>query len=402
VQRRVQAAIAPAWEFEIELADGTARHALLTGMATFDGKPLADFPTDGDKLLLLSAQVEPDGCDLAAREFDHYLRRWGPTIRRESRQYQAIAEQLFALVWQAVAPIARIEPDPNDAKRIVLTPRGRALPRATDDALGIKPGDVFLPVVRRTTRGGDLMEDGIQAVPWTYIEITESNAETIAGNLYSGSRRPLGGRRRGRVETLAAALRGDPQDTIVRLRSRTNAEKPLAGYDIFAQNVGEKSTTPLGSSGPDGRIRVPPGDTRIQTLFIKHGGQLLARLPIVPGALRAVDIPLPDDDMRLAAESHLAAVREDLVDLVARRNILMSRARQKIEQRDFESAKKLLRTLDELPSRSEFNLKVTSAARRLRQRRIDQLFEATQTALAQHLDTRPISQLHDELREAQK
>jgi hypothetical protein len=36
------------------------------------------------------------------------------------------------------------------------------------------------------------------------------------------------------------------------------------------------------------------------------------------------------------------------------------------------------------------------------QRRIDRLFEGTQTALTQYLDTRPINELSSELRQAQQ
>ena len=73
-------------------------------------------------------------------------------------------------------------------------------------------------------------------------------------------------------------------------------------------------------------------------LLIKHGGQLLAKLPVVPGAERRINVPLPDDEARLVAEARLAAVREDLIDVVARRNILMARTRQKIEKKDFAAA----------------------------------------------------------------
>jgi hypothetical protein len=86
----------------------------------------------------------------------------------------------------------------------------------------------------------------------------------------------------------------------------------------------------------------------------------------------------------------------------------MARTRQKIAQKELEAAGELLRSLDELPGRSQFNLTLTSAARLLRsddpqiQRRIDQLFQGTQTVLAQYLDARPINELHDELRAARQ
>jgi hypothetical protein len=94
--------------------------------------------------------------------------------------------------------------------------------------------------------------------------------------------------------------------------------------------------------------------------------------------------------------------------VVARRNILMARVRQKIKDKDFETAQKLLDEINDLPGRSQFNLELTTAARRMRsndpqiQRRIDQLFEGTQAALTQYLDVAPVSQLSNELREARQ
>ncbi len=143
-------------------------------------------------------------------------------------------------------------------------------------------------------------------------------------------------------------------------------------------------------------------------LLIKHGKQLLAKLPVVPGAEPEIKVPLPDDDARLAAEERLSALRENLIDVVARRNILIARARRKIEEKDFAAAEELLQSLDDLPSRSQFNLTLTTTAQLIRsddpqmQRRIDQMFHATRTLATQFLDVKPISQLHDELREAQQ
>jgi hypothetical protein len=290
----------------------------------------------------------------------------------------------------------------------VLHQRGAALWRANGDVPWIKPGDLFQPFLRRTTRGGELAKDGIQVVPWTFVEASEVEGAKIVGRIHSANRNPLGARRRGRVEQLAIALRATAGETHLRLVSRTNPSKSLVGYEVYEQHETDKSTARIGSTDTDGKILISDGPQPVKMLIIKNGGQLLARLPVAAGAQRDVTVPLPDDDMRLAAEARLAALREDLVDVVVRRNILMARARQKIKESDFPAAQTLLRSIDELPGRSQFNLTLTSAARLLHsddpqiQRRIDQLFEATQTVLTQYLDTAAISDLNAEFREAQR
>ncbi len=405
-EERVEASLGRAWTFEAQLATGVLRHSVLINLRTADPGAPTEFSSNGDKLLLLAVQSKPDGFRLTAREFDHYIQRWGMPIQRESRQCHMLAEQLFALARHAVAPLARFELDPKNDKQVVLHARGAGL--FGDGEPWAKPGDLFQPFLRRTTRSGQVAENGIQAVPWTYVETVSVDGPTLVGLVYSGNRRPFSARRQGRVEQVAVALRADPGETVLRLQSRTNAEKPLVGYEMYSQKPSEEATTRIGASDSAGKVTVRPGAQRIQTLFIKHGGQLLAKLPVVPGAESEIAVPLPDDDMRLEAEARLASLREELVDVVARRNILMARARNKIEQKDFDAAQELIRAVDQLPGQSQFNLTLSTAARLLRsddqqiQRRIDQLFQATQTVLSQYLDSRPISELRTELRKAQR
>jgi hypothetical protein len=315
---------------------------------------------------------------------------------------------LFALAQQAFTPLARFEVDPTDPQTVTLQPRGSALPSGADAPPWAKPGDVFVPYLRRTGRNGELAENGLTTVPWTYIEATEGADKSMKFHVTSGSRRPFGARRQARVEQLALAASPAETPTILTLHARKNEKKPLIGYEVLAQTDPKTPPASIGFSDTAGQVRIPPGKTPVETLQIKHGGQLLARLPVAPGAEREVKVPLPDDDARLAAEARLGAVREDLIDVVARRNILISRARQKIDKKDFAAAEALLRSLDDLPGRSQFELTLSSSARAIQsddpqiQRRIDQMFQATKSLSAQFLDVKPISQLHDALREAQQ
>jgi hypothetical protein len=408
LQRRANAAIGSAWSFQPKIADGALRQLVLSRIDAVDGPNANEFPPEGDKLLLMSIRATPHGYELTAREFDRTASLWGTPVTRKSGQFEMLPEQLFAIAWQAVRPLARLELDPTDEHRVLLQPRGSELWRSRHSVQPVQPGELFLPVLRRLTRSGELTENGIHIVPWTFVEATKVDNGNVIGRIASGNRNPFGSRRQGRVEQIAIAMRADPGPTQLRLVSRTNAEKPLIGYDVYAQGATQEKTTLIGVSDENGTVNVPPGPSPLKMLVIKHGSQILVRLPVVPGAPSNLSVPLPDDDMRLAAESRLAAVRDELVDVVARRNILMARARQKIKQNDLSAAQTLLRTIDELPGRSQFNLTLTSAARLMRsddpaiQRRIDQMFEATQTVLTQYLDTRPISELNEEFRAAQR
>jgi hypothetical protein len=411
LERRVVAGVGPLWSIHVELATGDMRHRLMSQLTAVSTTPPAEVPlNDIDKVVFIAVSGSANGYELAAREYDTFVQRWSTTLRRETQQAEALPELVFALLCDAVSSLAQFDVVPDDEKRVSLRPRGAALMRAGGSELWAQPGEVLLPVFRRTTRSGQLVEDGIRVVPWTYLQVTDRKEDELFAEIKSGTRRPFGVRRQGRVEQVAIVLRPDPAETVLKLRSRVTDTKPLVGYEVFAQNDPKKpeSLARLGATDRNGTLAVPPAKDALRTIFIKNGGHMLARLPVVPGLVPEVDIPLPDDDARLAAETQLSALREDLIDVVARRNILMARVRQKIKDKDFEGAEKLLAEINKLPGRSQFNLELTSAARRMRsndpqiQRRIDHLFEGTQAALTQYLDTRPISELSAELRAAQE
>ena len=413
LQRRAATSIGALWRLRVELAADTARHRLLDRMEAAEVRDLLAATADEDKQVWLSVRATPWGYELAGREYDRHVRRWSATLRSRTRQRDAVAEQLFALLRRVVAPLAQFQVDRENDELMLLAMRGAALPRRSEGFQWVDPDEVFLPILRRTTREGDVVENGIQAVPWTYIELVRGDdappaAGQLAGRLQSGTRWPLGVRRRGRIEQVAIALRADPRKTVVRMRSRSDPDKPLVGYEVFVQNTNDDQTRSIGLSDEQGEVRVEPGPTPIQLLYVRSGGELLARVPVLPGVDELLEVPLVDDELRLRAAARMAAMREDLVDLVARRNIYMARVRQQIVDKDFSRAGELLESLDELPGRAQFNQLLQREARLYRakdqqvQRKIEQLFAATQTVLSQFLDPRQISELHDQLRAARQ
>lgn len=409
IQRRAAATSGPAWHLDAGLANGAVRAAIINSFdQETDFAMPPEFVSERDKLMLVSITWLPDGITLRSREYDAYLQQWGNTHERECRQQTAAADDLFSLVVATFAPLARLEIEPANPQTVKLTPRGAALPLNTEGRRWCRAGDVFLPMMRKTARNGELEKNGVAPVAWTYIEAAAEKDNSLTFHVRSGSRRPFGLRRQARVEQLAIAIPPSDAPTILRLQERKNVQKALVGYEVVAENGSGAAATRLGVTDALGEVKIPPDRPRIEMLQIKHGSQLLAKLPVVRGAERRIEVAIPDDDARLAADMRLAAVREDLIDVVARRNILMARARQKIEKRDFKTASELLRTLDELPGNPQFNLTLENEARLIRsddpqiQKKIDQLFKATQILTTKFLDLRPINQIHDELREAQQ
>jgi hypothetical protein len=129
----------------------------------------------------------------------------------------------------------------------------------------------------------------------------------------------------------------------------------------------------------------------------------LATLPVLSGA-GLQETPIADNVTRLQAQAESQVVREELIDLVARRAIMMSRVKSMLKNGRAADAKELMSQLDSLPSPSIFNRSIDNAARRIPkstdasvQRRIDAMFSSTRDMLSKFLSTRAITDLRLEV-----
>lgn len=415
LRERIDAAIGPAWKATIRPATGQLRRQLLTEMDSLTESRAGELLSPGsEKLLVVAVDAKEQGYEIVTREYDRHVDRLGPPRRQECRQASSLFESVFYQAWRAISPLMRIELDPESEEIVSLVPRASRFPGKREALPYARQGDVFLPYLRRMNHEGKLVENGIQVVPWTYLEVVESGTEQSKALVRSGTKRPFGARRRGRIEQVAVALRGESEPVVVRLRARTAPDKPLVGYDVYAlehapsDHDEEPELVRMGVTDQLGEIIIPPGADGVRTLFIKHGNTVLARLPVAFGERAAIEVPIPDDDARLHAEYRLEALREELVDIVAQRNILISRVKQKIAEEEFDDAAKLMSALDQLPSRTHFNQMLARESRMHRsddpqiQHHISRMISATEEIIAQYLDSQSINSLHEELRGARQ
>jgi hypothetical protein len=221
-------------------------------------------------------------------------------------------------------------------------------------------------------------------------------------------RNPFGAKRRGLVEQLAIALKNPHAPSRVRFHARIDAKRGLAGYEVF-RDLGKQPPQLVGVTDRDGIISVPPGEGAVSMLLLRSEGALLARVPVAAGVAELLDTPIADDNARLAAQAEARVVREELIDVVARRAIMMARVRAMLKAGRVDDAEKLMSELDELPTASVFAGAIDAAARRLPksddpqvQRAIDRLFASTRQLLSRYLDPRAISTLQNEVNAASR
>lgn len=404
IVERVDNLVGAAWQLSVEPANGNLREKILHRIETLT---IDDFGqnTEGlDKVVALAVGSSTEGFQLTAREYDVRTQAWGSVAKGNATQKRLVADVAFDVLWQAFAPVAQVDVDAD--KRVFLRPRAAALPLRDPTLQMIHTGDLFQPIIRKVDRKGKAAKAGVQPMPWTYLVVNEITAMQATCKMQSGLRQSLGGRRRGQSEQLAIAVRPLGSSTRLTVLGRGKPPKPLPGYDVFGQIPDQKEIQLIGRTDANGQVEVPAIDSPVRILYVKGGGILLARLPMVPGLNATATAEVADDDVRLGFEGFLTAVSDDVVDLVARRAILIARARNRMESGKLDEAEKFFDELRRLPAPEEIALEITEERNRNATAdpavtaKLDKLATESQKMLRRFLDPKPIEKLRSELNQA--
>ena len=414
LQQQIRATLYPLWATELTLTSGPEKQRLLTQLHQLENISSEASVIGCDKQIFLTVVASPLGMTLTSREFDCTTRRWSAIQRRQIRQTWMLPSQCFDLVCQTFAPLATIRPLPDDDqnkdKEILLRFRGSDLPQQTDLSFLNISGEAYQPLMVRTSSSGQVKSDSIREIPWTYLSLAEQKEDGWRAAVHTGTRRPFGVRRRGRIEHLALAIRKPTGTTQVRFHARHDPTQSLTGYEVFRREPTTATSQPMGLTNASGAVTVLKGDNAVTLLFLRSEGQLLAKVPVVPGAKPLIEVPIADDTARLRAQASLTSLTEQLIDTVAQRNILIARVRDRIQNGKLDEAQELFTILDNLPGRAKFNQGIKSAENRKLnhstdpkvQARIDKLFADTRKLLGRFLNTRQISELQGELTAARR
>jgi len=369
------------------------------------GKP-PDFDSL-DKAILLIVLPGPAGHRVVARELDIRTRQWSTPVSVAVWQPAKLCDAAFRALRDAFSPLAQIVAvDKEDRRRVTMRLRAAGFPSRDETLVMVRPGDVFRPVIRHNDRSGKLR--AVNAIPWTFLTVEEVVQAGLTCRLHTGLRTPLSGRIRGRFEQLALGVTAPQKPTRLILRSRTDPDQVLPGYDVYSHPPDSKTTELVGRTDWEGSVVVAPGGSALRVLLVKNGAEFLARLPLVPGLEAEIAADIPNDDQRLEAEGFIAGLQEQLIDLVTRREVLLTQARKRIDERKLDEAAKLVRQLQGLESRDNFALHLAQEQKKifspdkLTQAKIDQMFSKTRKLVDEYLDPAAIDQLDRQLREARE
>jgi hypothetical protein len=414
LQRRSEQIFGPIADVKAELAPLELANNFFAGadveldaIAKADPKLL-----DGDKLIIVVVRSSAGSCRVSARELDCRLGVWGLTRELDSAQPANVTEAAVWAVAAAFAPVVRIERVSGDKASARL--RAGGLITRDDSSGSIQPGAVLQPVLRRRERPGQSKGAGVRRLAFSYLHVTGRDGHRLEANIHSGSRASLGSGG-ARTEKLAILVRPDPRGTRITLQSRGATPAPLVDYEVLARPLDRKAEpVSLGFTDAQGAVQLPLAEEPIRYVYVRHGFQMLARVPIVPGLVPEQVIPLTDDDPRLEAEGFYLAMQDTIMDLIAQREVLAARIRLRIDKEDYPTAEKLLaelravanaerlrRQINQVQAQSRSRLPAgDSPAHRAVVAKVDRMFAELQKQLAQHLQSKLIDDLAAELKAA--
>lgn len=402
---RSEVVFGAAWRIEttpaaaLVVPDMLARPAAVNADAV---KAAAPQSLENDKLFLVSVSFRRDLYRVAVREIDGRTRQAGPVIERTAGQREAIALAAWDAIIESFTPLAKIETVVDKT----VGARLRAGGLVTDPASPalIQPGQVLKPVLRRNDKSGQPTKTGIQPLDWTLLTVDARTESLLECQLHSGFRAPIPVRGSARSERLAFLAKPRYGSTRIVLTARSDPQRRLSGYEVFVKGQGGDETYLLGVTDWHGAVEIDRSDVSFRMLYVRNGGQLLARLPLAPGFERELVAKTIEDDSRLQAEGFVLALQGRTMDLVARREILVAQFRALLKKGDRKGAGELLEKFRGLETREvlvrdlDAQEQAITSSDPLTLTRISKLFGDARLMLqTKHLDPELINILQREL-----
>jgi hypothetical protein len=370
------------WQLEVQDASDRLQFDQPETMQKLTAQQVAPFSEGRDKLFVLGVRFAGDRFLLAGREYDVAFDQWGPEFHGTARETGQIARELMLIASRMFSPLAQIES--AEKSKVTIRIKGGRLPTldqgAVDPKARHKPGFQFVqngtllrPMRYLLTEEGEVAE--IAPLPWTLYEVDRRDGPLATCRVHSAIRNPHPAASRDRNEPQLIVLRSAGGSTVLRIID-SDTKTPLAAMDVEVRERIDAPYIPLGTTDLDGRISIPPNRTGPGhvTVFVRHGRDTMAMLPILPGAAEEPELALKPDAIRLDIEGRVVAVQEQIIDQVARRKILQSRIKSAIAKKNWNEGEALLKFLKESPTQESMLSRLEHAKVEARAKREEKLW----------------------------
>jgi hypothetical protein len=402
---RAEVVFGSVWRLEAATAPAAVAAGALTRLDSVTPETIgAAVPSalEFDKLFLVAARFTGGGYHVAVREVDGRTRQAGPIIERTAGQREAIPLAAWDAIVESFTPLAKVESVME--KKVELRLRAGGLVTDPASPALIQPGHVLKPVLRRNDKTGKPGKNGIQPLGWTLLSVQDRTDALLSCELHSGFRAPIPVRGSARTERLAYLAKPRYGSTRIILTARSDPQRRLSGYEVFVKGQGNDETYLLGVTDWQGAVEIDRSDVNFRMLYVRNGGQLLARLPLSPGFERELVAKTVEDDSRLQVEGFVLALQGRTMDLVAQREILAAQIRARIKEGKRDVAQTLLEQFRSLDTRDDLvrdldaQQQAVASDDPLTRQRIDKLFGDARNMLQnKHLDPELFSVLQREV-----
>lgn len=360
-----------------------------------------------DKIFVVRISNDASGKRVEAAEMETLMRSFGESKSAPFYSGSDLPNVVGFCVTQAFSPMLRI--DDAGMKNAVGMLRAGNLIMDEESPANIPVGAALQPMVRKNDRNGRPILIG--ALDWAHLIATERKGANVSMDLYAGMAGGLQGRKNKRTFKMARMQRPKYESTLLRLHAKGREDRPLIGYELYERELKSKSMTFVGRTDWNGRLEIEKSDQPMRLLYVKNGGAVLARLPIVPGLTTMEVADLSGDDMRLQAEAYVRGVQNAIIDLVAIRKLLAARIRLRLKKGQMEQAEELLNALQKQPTNEELaddmgkkqGMFLKEIGRNANQRRkVDLMFKETREMLGKQINPTVIRELEADLRRARE
>lgn len=359
-----------------------------------------------DKVFVVRVSEPSDSPTVTVAELETLMRYFGSPVAAPFNSGYDLPSVIGYCITQAFSPMVRI--DDAGQKNAIGMIRAGGLIMDPESPANVQVGDVLLPMIRKNDRNGKPI--GIGRIDWAFLITTEREDTSAKMDYYSGMAGGLQGRKNNRTFKMGMLLRPQRDETLLRLHAKGRPDLPLIGYELYERELDSKDMSFVGRTDWNGRLQIKKTADPLRLLYVKNGGAVLARLPMVPGFTQKEVADLAGDDMRLQAEAYIRGVQNAIIDLVAIRQLLATRIRLRLKKGQMEEAEELLNALRDQPTNEQLAndmgkkqgmfLKEIGTRNANQRRKVDIMFKDTREMLGKQINPRVIRDLESDVARA--
>ena len=316
-------------------------------------------PTKIDKKFALTLDREGTKFRLSGMEWDRASQSLTSVMSRNTFDRRLLPNLATDLVFGLFRPLVAIEKITDNSVEMRIRGGDYLPPDASLTSLTV--GDYVSVFSRHLGKNRELKR--IQNIPWTMVNIEEVDRSYLRGKIVSAFKSPMSGSRR-RVEMLGMKIKPTLAQTRLRVVPRGKPQSPMAGYRVEIvdrlETKQDKDTQRVTlRTDRNGEIVIPADLSKpLRYLTVFSGAAPLAKAPLIPGAVARVVLEAPDDAPRLNVEAETDLLQSELIDIVAKREVLMARSRGASKKANWELVTEMEKQIDVLPTLDQFVVRI--------------------------------------------